>query len=140
MMRLDLERFNKVKGARVESVVRGVGTFINIFLVDIESYTRFQIWLYLCEWAITKDTVEVVSSDTLDEQRRLGPEFLLDHQLQLVDICVLDSEELHLIFTSGIVIEIWGNKTLYGNESEMMVLFVNGIFETVVSLTCDNIQ
>ena len=123
-MKIDREAIAAIAGTKVYNISLGEGTFLNVFS-ESEDRKKYQLWIYLADWAITKNGNEVCSSDSIYNFTQEILDRIVSECIQYQSICVLDEEELHFDFTNNVVLEVWANGVAYGAGAEMAMLFCN---------------
>jgi hypothetical protein len=111
----------------IDRVEYGVGTFINIYSRNLVTNDEYQLWIYLAEWAITKNGIEVISSDKSQEAQRIDQSGIIWKGLRYERVLSIDYEELKILLSDGVNIEMWANSEIYSAPSIMAHIFRNGI-------------
>lgn len=125
-MRKNSNILHVLMSTHVVRVVPGIGSFLNIYLKHSGQKDEFQIWLYLCDWALTVHGKEVISSDAGPDISVFDFASVINQSTVMIRAEALDDEEVHLIFSGDVVIEIWSNSTSYGAGAQMFFIFKNG--------------
>jgi hypothetical protein len=122
-MKISNESLYELVGTVVDDVKIGVGTFINIFSHRPRNNTKYNFWIYLSQWALTKDGQELLSSDQSCNLSDFDFKSIFVEGISYREIVILDHEELKLIFSHGVRLEIWGDADVYGESAEMAYLY-----------------
>jgi len=126
---VDCTKLSSIIGSSIKNAWIGVGSFL---VIDFSSVDRHNsgssIWAYLCDWALTIDGVEVLSSDSRSDSDKLRQ---LDG-LELLSCVLVDHEEFHLDFSENVRLEVWENKELYGVNAEALKIYQNGAYTTSI--------
>lgn len=122
-MKISNDSIYEVVGTTVDEVKLGTGTFLNIFSHHPKENIKYNFWIYLSQWAITKDGKELVSSDESNNLSEFDFKSIFVDGISYRELLILDDEELKLIFSHGVKLEIWGDADAYGKSSEMAYLY-----------------
>jgi hypothetical protein len=134
-MKISNDSLYEVVGTTVDEVKLGTGTFLNIFSHNLERSNTYNLWIYLSQWAITKDGKELLSSDESDNLSEFDFRSIFVDGISYREIVILDNEELKLIFSHGVKLEIWGDADVYGESSEIAYLYRNDQFLSDIKLS-----
>jgi len=113
---INIEGIECLIGTKISKVCPGVGTFLNIYSYDKNTDTEYQIWLYLTQWAITKNGNEVISSDRHGNIYEFNYSSVLPLGSEYKEIISLDNEEIKIMFSNKVNLEIWGDSDAYGTD------------------------
>jgi hypothetical protein len=125
----------EVVGTTVDEVKLGTGTFLNIFSRNSKTNVKYNFWIYLSQWAVTKDGRELLSSDESNNLSEFDFRSIFVHGISYREVVILDDEELKLIFSHGVKLEIWGDADAYGKSSEMAYLYRDDLLLSDIKLS-----
>ena len=89
----------------------------------MDNNKRYNFWVYLAQWAITKDGKEILSSDKSNYLNIFDLRSIFVEGIFYRKIVILDHEELKIEFSHGVNFEIWGDADAYGKDSVMAYLY-----------------
>jgi len=119
---------NTLLKTEIYDSVLGVGSFFNIFSKN-ESGDVLDLWIYNIRWAITKDNIEINSSENINiDNFKIVKDLMVGSKYS--DFVVIDEFELHILF-NDIALECWVDNAADDDgllEIDFMYLFKNEKF------------
>lgn len=133
---IDIDPLTCLIGTEIDRVESGLGSFINIFSRSRKNEDIYQLWIYMSQWAITKSDIELIASDKSENIHIFNFGDIFHSGIYYERIISIDHEEIKIIFSDDLKLELWGDPKAYGIGSVMAHLYRNG--SSIGSITLDD--